>query len=134
MIQIKRHQLCIYDLKKEMNKKQAEIDEKKKSCRIVIVDDDIDNPDYLLKDSIMFHKNSLMMDVRTLTDFSSLSEASQFDIIICDVDGVGRKVGLPDGIVVVQRLKELHNEKLYAVMSQKKLQMRKLNIEKDVSR
>lgn len=63
MIQIKRHQLCIYDLKKEMNKKQAEIDEKKKSCRIVIVDDDIDNPDYLLKDSIMFLKNSLMMDV-----------------------------------------------------------------------
>ena len=133
MILFKQHQLCINDLRKEMRKKQAEIDKKKKSCRIVIVDDDINNPNYLLKDSILFLKNTLMMDVRTLTDFNSFSEAKQFDIIICDVDGVGKSLGLPDGIDVVKRLKESYKDKLYAVMSQEVFCMRKLNIEKDIS-
>ena len=63
---------------------------------------------------------------------NTFSEAKQFDIIICDVDGVGKSLGLPDGIDVVKRLKELYKDKLYAVMSQEVFCMRKLNIEKDI--
>lgn len=129
-----RHPLCINDLRKELRKRQDEIDEKKKSCKIVIIDDDIDDPDYLLKGSIEYLRIALMMDVRTLTDIHSPAEVSQFDIIICDVDGVGLSMGLPNGIDLIKRLKDLYKDKLYAVMSQELFQMRKLNIEKDISR
>lgn len=117
-----------------MRNRQSEIEEKKKSCKILIVDDDVENVDYILYDSINYLRKTLMMDVRTLPDLGSLEEARPFDIVICDVDGVGKKMNLPDGIDLTKRLRSIYKDKIYAIMSQQRFQLRQLNIEKDISR
>ena len=73
-----------------------------------------------------------MMDVRAVTDLDSFNEAANYDIIISDVEGVGGKMGLPNGIDLIKRLNELYKDKLYAIMSQELFQFRSLKMGKEV--
>lgn len=132
MLFCKRRTLSVNDLRRVLRERQSEIDEKKKCCRIMIIDDDIESEDYLLKESIRYLQRTLMMDVRTFPDIESFDDAKPFDIIVCDYEGVGRKIGLPDGIDLVKRLKDLYNDKLFAIMSQETFYIRKLKMDKDI--
>jgi hypothetical protein len=75
--------------------------------------------DYLFKSSISFLKNQYNCDITTKSDLDNLTDAAGYNIIICDNEGVGLKLGGSgkDGIWLLAQLQNQYPDKIYVLFS-----------------
>jgi len=114
------HKCTISELEKYTRSKKDNISQNLyKQCKILIIDDHIADGDYLFKSSIAFLKNQYNCNITTKTDLDNLNDAAGYDIIICDNEGVGIKLGgcNKDGIWLLAQLQNQYPDKIYVLFS-----------------
>ena len=114
------HKYTISELEKYTRSKKDNIDKNLyRKCKILIIDDYIADEDYLFKSSISFLKNQYNCNIVTKIDLDNLADAAGYDIIICDNDGVGIKLGgsNKDGIWLLSQLQNQYPDKIYVLFS-----------------
>ncbi|MDR2563135.1 MAG: hypothetical protein LBC98_04250 [Prevotellaceae bacterium] len=124
-----KRKYSISDLKKYL---QAQRDKIEKNlhlqCKILIIDDVINETDYLFKDDIVWLKNQKNCNITTKTDLENLADAGGYDIIISDNEGVGIHLGgqTGNGILLINQLKKEYPDKIYVLFSSKQTNFRQI--------
>lgn len=88
-------------------------------CRILIIDDDVNNLTYPFSGQIEILREQYGMSVITKTDLENVSDAEGYDLIICDRHGIGQKVcgNKGDGLKLLSVLMETYPGKNYVLYS-----------------
>jgi hypothetical protein len=126
----------LIELRDYINKKQNEMQRNlSKACRILIIDDDLneENNYYIFDSQLKYLKNQLGFDITTKNDLYNIRDAEGYDIIICDIDGVGLKLGGNNGIWLLKEINKEYPDKILILYSNYNQEIRKLNrIKNDV--
>jgi len=118
------------DLRDYINKKQNEMQRNlSKACRILIIDDDFteENGNYIFDNELKYLKNQLGFDITTKSDLLNMRDVEGYDIIICDIDGVGLKLGGNNGIWLLNEINKEYPDKILVLYSNYNQEIRKLN-------
>ena len=94
----------------------------------MIIDDDLgdESSNYVFDSELKYLKNQLGYDITTKEDLSNLRDAEGYDIIICDIDGVGLKLGGNNGIWLLNEINKEYPDKILVLYSNYNQQIRKL--------
>jgi len=120
----------LIDLRDYINKKQNEMQRNlSRTCRILIIDDDLseDNGSYIFDSQLKYLKNQLGYDITTKNDLLNMRDVEGYDIIICDIDGVGLKLGGNNGIWLLNEINKEYPDKILVLYSNYNQEIRKLN-------
>ncbi|MFN4915320.1 MAG: hypothetical protein ACK5FT_08370 [Sphingomonadales bacterium] len=118
------------DLREFINKKQNEMQRNlSKTCRILIIDDDLSEEEnnYVFDSQLKYLKNQLGFDITTKDDLYNMRDAAGYDIIICDIDGVGLKLGGNNGIWLLNEINKEYPDKILVLYTNYNQEIRKLN-------
>lgn len=118
------------DLRDFINKKQNDMQRNlSKTCRILIIDDDLneEKSNYVFDAELKYLKNQLGFDITTKDDLHNLRDAEGYDIIICDIDGVGLKLGGNNGIWLLNEINKEYPDKILVLYTNYNQEIRKLN-------
>jgi hypothetical protein len=124
-----KRKYSIGDLKKYL---QAQRDKIEKNlhlkCKILIIDDNINDDDYIFKDDISWLSKQKSCNITTKIDLENLADAGGYDIIISDNEGVGIKLGgyKGNGILLINQLKAEYPDKIYILFSSKQTNFRQI--------
>jgi hypothetical protein len=120
----------LIDLRDYINKKQNEMQRNlSKACRILIIDDDLseESSNYIFDTQLKYLKNQLGFDITTKNDLINMRDVEGYDIIICDIDGVGLKLGGNNGIWLLNEINKEYPDKILVLYSNYNQEIRKLN-------
>jgi hypothetical protein len=123
------HKYTISELNKYIQSKRDKIDKNlNKNCKILIIDDLIDDKDYQFKNNIAFLRGQCNCNISTKTDLENIADAGGYDIIICDNDSVGIKLGgiKSDGIWLLNQIQSQYPDKIYVLFSSYSASFRKI--------
>lgn len=118
------------DLRDYISKMQNEMHRNlHKTCRILIIDDDLaeEKNNYVFESQLKYLKNQLGLDITTKADLHNMRDAEGYDIIVCDIDGVGLKLGGNNGIWLLNEINKEYPDKILVLYSNYNQEIRKLN-------
>ena len=104
--------LTFNDLKKKNTKINNITLKDKKNVKIVFLDDEGYDTELL--------KNLGYLDVHKMYKFTSLDDFEKYDIIFCDINGIGREIDeVYQGAAVAKKIKEAFPTKIVVILSAK---------------
>ncbi|MDE5880437.1 MAG: hypothetical protein K2H60_01795 [Muribaculaceae bacterium] len=110
-------------LQKEFNETKAT-----QQCRVLIIDDKVEDPLYPFKDQIDVLRKQYGCSITTKVDLDNVQDAQAYDFIICDREGVGKKICGPkgDGLALLKNLIKEYPGKSYVLYSDKDVNISRL--------
>lgn len=109
---------------------QKEFDQAKatQQCKVLIIDDDIEDHLYPFKEQIEVLRNQYGCSITTKVDLDNVQDAQAYDFIICDREGIGQKICGPrgDGLTLLKTLIEQYPGKNYVLYSNKDVSIGRL--------
>ncbi len=109
-------------LQKEFNETKAT-----QRCKVLIIDDAIEDPLYPFAEQIEVLRNQYGCSITTKTDLDNVQDAQAYDFIICDREGIGKKIcgSNGDGLSLLKTLMTEYPGKSYVLYSEKNLDINK---------
>lgn len=97
-------------------------------CKILFIDDLIETDEYPLKEELELLRQSYKYNITVKTDLENINDAAGYDLIICDNEGIGRKVcgSSGNGISLLKQLTAEFPGKRYVMLSNKDIKINRL--------
>lgn len=97
-------------------------------CKILIIDDKIEDESYPLAEELRLLRDKQTYNLTLKTDLENLTDASGYDLIICDNQGIGVKIcgSRGNGISLLKLLINEYPGKRYVMMSDKEIKINRL--------
>lgn len=129
---------CTKDLRDFIKNKQNSIQGNlPKHCKILIIDDDVDEStkQYPFKEEINFLIQQRGCEISTKLDLDNLIDAAGYNIIISDINGVGKKLGgeKGNGIWLLNQIRNQYPDKLYILYTDYDQGVRRINRAKETA-
>lgn len=109
-------------------KRQSMQNDISRRCKILIIDDLVDSETYPLWEELNLLRNSSKYCVTTKIDLDNLNDAAGYDLIICDNQGIGKKIcgSSGNGISLLKLLTTEYPGKQYVMLSNKEIKINRL--------